>query len=101
MVDPQPDYYSRLFSNNAIADFAASKQLIESQYAPAGDELHPEPQQTIQSVFHVIEQHELRSSYGGTDATDELDQFLLADEEQSKKLDTDSVKEEQPPQLNW
>ena len=49
----------------------------------------------------MIEQHELRSSYGGTDATDELDQFLLADEEQSKKLDTDSVKEVQPPQLNW
>ena len=54
MEDPQPDCYSRLFSNNAIADFAASKQLIESQFAP-GDELHPEPQQTIQSVFHVIE----------------------------------------------
>ena len=43
----------------------------------------------------------MRSSYGGTDETDDLDQFLLADEEQSKKLDTDSVKEEQPPQLSW
>ena len=55
MDDPQPDCYSRLFSNNAIADFAASKQLIESQFAPGADELQPEPQQTIQSVFHVIE----------------------------------------------
>ena len=43
----------------------------------------------------------MRSSFGGTDVTDDLDAFLLADEEQSKKLDTDSVKEVQPPQLNW
>ena len=43
----------------------------------------------------------MRSSFGGTEVTDDLDQFLLADEEQSKKLDTDSVKEVQPPQLNW
>lgn len=47
MVDPQPDIYSRLFSNNAIADFAASKQLIESQFAPGVEEVQAEPQQNI------------------------------------------------------
>ena len=54
-VDLQPECYSRLFSNNAIADFAASKHLIESQFASGVEEEQPEPQQTIQSVFHVIE----------------------------------------------